>query len=82
MNTRIKACRRAENIEKNGVNMPKHSDSAAKTKPPTIQEEFVHALLSDALMISVAAMETRKTKSAAPTSPVGNIENNLCTFSG
>jgi len=50
--------------------------------PESIQNEVTGAQCAVPLTSKVAAMETRKTKSAAPAVPEGNMENSLCTGEG
>jgi hypothetical protein len=47
--------------------------------PERIQNDVTGAQCAVPLTTSVAAIETRKTRSAAPAVPVGNMENSLCT---
>jgi hypothetical protein len=62
-----------------GVRKPTHRDIAGKANPARIQNEVTKAQCAIPSTTSVAATETRNTKSAAPAAPVGNIENSLCT---
>ena len=61
-----------------GVKRPMQRHAAGKHSPTIIESAVGQCAVPSAT--SVAPTEMRKTKSAAPADPVGNIENSLCTY--
>ena len=61
-----------------GVKRPMQRHAAGKHSPIIIESAVGQCTVPSATR--VAPTEMRKTKSAAPADPVGNIENSLCTY--
>ena len=62
-----------------GVTSPKHTQAAVRTIGTRVQSDVTRVQRAVPSMRSVAATASRKTKSAAPGAPNGNMENSLCT---
>jgi hypothetical protein len=80
--TKTATPRSTESREKQGVNRPRHKKDADRTNTGMIQDGIPNARPPIALIIVAAATNTRNTKRATPTRPVGNMENSLCTQEG
>ena len=59
--------------------MPRQRDNAGIANPRNIQNAFIRAQCALPFTTKLTAAETRRTNSAAPAVPVGNIEKSLCT---
>ena len=67
-------------IEEYGVKTPMHRLITMPTLRTSAQGEFTSVQCAVPSVRNVAATTNRRTRSAMPGSPVGNIENSLCTI--